>query len=882
MKAILSILFFLTFIPYVFSQSGIKGVVVNEAGETLPQAGIYIKNTSSGTSTNMDGKFEIKLEPGNYQIIFQYLGYQTQVQNIQVGDEMKNISVVMSAQTYTLSEVKVKSKGEDPSYSVIRRAIAMAKFYQNQIAEYQARVYVKGSGRVNKVPGIAKNYFKKEGFDPDQVYMIENISELKYIHPNKFSEKVISVRSTIPTEFPDPVGYFRSSFYQNKVATVVSPLASYAFGYYKFKLEGSFMEGDNLIHKITVTPRSNGDDVFQGSLFIVDNLWCIHSLDLTTYKEGFKIRVKQNYTEVTDKVWMPHNQGLFVTGSIYGFGIEANYVASLSNYKVKVNQKLTIPDEVIDEKTEPEKTRELKKIEMPGKNDTKKVEDLLAENKKVSRKDMRKLMKEYEKQEKKELELPQVDFERNQEVDTLAYKRDSLFWVDARPLPLSELEVKSYNKRDSIVKVEGFTSDKNEDDEKDGVTVSAGVKKKSGKNPLDDVLWGKTFKLDTAKKQTLRYHSPMEEIIFNTVEGYAGNLRLTYRNKISDKTTFTLSPVARYAFAREAFSGKGLAKLNWLNGDKKRMIQLEGGRYISQINQDNPVSLMLNTAATLMFKRNFVKLYERSYAELKTDFDLNDRLSIKIGAGWEERYQLRDTALTTYIEWRNRSFTSNQPYNIEVGTTDFPIHQAFITSISFKLRPEQRFYMRNGKKYKLDRKGPVFEAEYTKGWFGVLESDVDYDRAELKMIHNISWGARGKFQYQITAGKFLNNNRMAFVDFRHFMGNRIFVTVDNTSWRALDYYTFSTRDEYAEILTMYSFRKLGLTQFNFFRMYGLHEHIFLNTLITPKSENYTEAGYVLDNIFRFARLELYTSFRNYSFAEFGIRVGINVGFLKNQ
>ena len=126
--------------------------------------------------------------------------------------------------------------------------------------------------------------------------------------PNKVEEKVISIRTNGDNQGTSPAPYIQTSFYQDKINEVVSPLSKSAFIYYQFTFQGSFFDQDLLINKIKVTPRSRGEKVFEGYIYIIDDLWAIHSLDLKTSVLGFQIHAKQQYAPVADKVWMPVTQ----------------------------------------------------------------------------------------------------------------------------------------------------------------------------------------------------------------------------------------------------------------------------------------------------------------------------------------------------------------------------------------------------------------------------------------------------------------------------------------------------------------------------------------------------------------------------------------------
>ena len=52
----------------------LKGKIVNSKGLPVPFASVYEKNTTSGTSANSDGEFQLKLKPGKRSIIFKAIG----------------------------------------------------------------------------------------------------------------------------------------------------------------------------------------------------------------------------------------------------------------------------------------------------------------------------------------------------------------------------------------------------------------------------------------------------------------------------------------------------------------------------------------------------------------------------------------------------------------------------------------------------------------------------------------------------------------------------------------------------------------------------------------------------------------------------------------
>lgn len=96
-----------------------------------------------------------------------------------------------------------------------------------------------------------------------------------------------------------------------------------------------------------------------------------------------------------------------------------------------------------------------------------------------------------------------------------------------------------------------------------------------------------------------------------------------------------------------------------------------------------------------------------------------------------------------------------------------------------------------------------------------------------------------------------------------------------TGFRLLDYYRYSTQEQYLALGAHYHFRKFLLTRIPRLRMLGIQENIFFNYLTTPAVENYYEAGFGLDGILRVFRIEAAVAGRNDYHSGLGFRIGIS-------
>jgi hypothetical protein len=215
--------------------------------------------------------------------------------------------------------------------------------------------------------------------------------------------------------------------------------------------------------------------------------------------------------------------------------------------------------------------------------------------------------------------------------------------------------------------------------------------------------------------------------------------------------------------------------------------------------------------------------------------------------------------------------------NVELPSTSFNEHNAFTGEIGIVARPWQKYRIRNGNKYRADRTSPIFSLDYRKGFNNLFSSEIDYDLLELGIRQGYRLGIRGTLDVNLKAGKFLNNNKMYFMDYAHFYGNQtIFMTTDPVgSFRLLDYYKYSTRDQYFSANAHYHFRKFILSRIPKLRLLGVTESFFVNYLKTPSSKNYTEVGYGINGILRLFRLEFAAGFEDGSNVNQGFRIGIS-------
>lgn len=316
--------------------SYIKGLIKDTSGNPIPFASVAISGTTNGGTCNEEGLFEIKSEKP-LVLEFRAIGFQTKSLELKPGN---NHVVILESQNYLMKELVVKPGKRDPAYAIIREAQKKRKEHLKEIKSYKSRVYVKGLQRITKNPGkimgvkvdLGDSYDPKTGI----IYLSESISELSYLYPSRFKEKMTKskVSGSNKAFSYNQASDFIISFYENNIKlnflrsrSFACPIGDDAFLNYSYKLLGSYIENGQEINEISVRPRFPGSSCFTGKISIIENSWRIHSVDLYVSREAQiefvdTLRIKQIHKPLEDGRWFPMNTSFrFAFG---GFGLEGN------------------------------------------------------------------------------------------------------------------------------------------------------------------------------------------------------------------------------------------------------------------------------------------------------------------------------------------------------------------------------------------------------------------------------------------------------------------------------------------------------------------------------------------------------------------------------
>lgn len=344
----------------------IRGTVTDSKHKPLPFVSVYYQDTNTGTTTNENGYFELaKKNEATQTLVFQFLGYKTLQKKINSEHKISSLKIILIAESVLLKEVTISSK-TNPAHRIIRNAIKNRKNYLEKINAFTCDFYSKGVFGIKNAP--EKIFGQKIGnlggtLDSTRsgvVYLSETVSKIAYKHPNVFKETIIASKVSGNN---NGFSYNQASqvdfnFYKNTVeleSKVISPIATYAFNYYHYKLLGSFYENDFLINKIKVSPKHKTDNAFSGVIYIVEDEWAIYGLDLKINGAQMNapmlttISLKQTCNYNSDfKYWPILQQVIHFKFGMFGFNVAGNMTSVYSNYEFNPHfDKNTFTNEII-------------------------------------------------------------------------------------------------------------------------------------------------------------------------------------------------------------------------------------------------------------------------------------------------------------------------------------------------------------------------------------------------------------------------------------------------------------------------------------------------------------------------------------------------------
>lgn len=319
----------------LFGQFELTGKVIDETGATIPFVNVYVKDAAEQrTQTNVNGEYLLRLEPGEYFLIFQALGYEDREAYVAIRD--RNVIRDMQMFPERLKEyesVEIQAKKGNPGRDIIKKVVDIKDRIDHNQFPYSAEVYIKAKGETdyeekkkdntnkedddNEDPFAAEQKRKQaellkstkgkslveiqltRNFAPDN-----NVKEIRNGYSKRGWDGQLYFLTTAKSNF----NFFKNILYLNDLneSPVQSPISLAGILSYKYKLIEQVEENGHKYHKIKISPRSSATTTLTGHIWVQDSSWLVTELDLTLEKGNLFIydyfQIKQNFDVSSDSI----------------------------------------------------------------------------------------------------------------------------------------------------------------------------------------------------------------------------------------------------------------------------------------------------------------------------------------------------------------------------------------------------------------------------------------------------------------------------------------------------------------------------------------------------------------------------------------------------
>ncbi|WP_299117290.1 DUF5686 and carboxypeptidase regulatory-like domain-containing protein [uncultured Winogradskyella sp.] len=801
----LLIFFFITFSSIATAQ--VTGTVTDAKGEALPFVNILVENTYKGTTSNDDGYYELNVtEPKTYTIVYTFIGYKTIKKKVTIDKFPYNIDIALEEESVTLNEVVLDTE-ENPANAIIRQAIAQRKENLEKINSFKADFYSRGLIRIKDAPEkFMGQEIEIDGLDSTRTGII-------YL-----SETISKLQFLYPNKLKENITASKVSGDSNGFS--FNNASDVDFNFYNNTIEF----GNEIISPIANNAFGYYRYKLEG-IFYDERGNLINKVNVIPKRENDPVFSGSIY--IIEDQWTLYAVELDITGvqaripAADLLSIKQTFSYSEdNNFWALISQSLDFSYKFLGFKGDGRFTAVYSNYKF---------------NVPLTKKDFG----------------PEVVAFENE-----ANKKDTLFWNTIRPVPLTAEESTDYIKKDSIQLV------------KESKPYLDSIDRKNNKFKLSDIL-GYTYQ-NSHKNFRLGYNIPIGGIQFNTVQGYTAKTDFFFTKNYDDfKRFFRANASIQYGFSDERLRATGSLTYKF-NNTNRRILRLSGGVSAEQFNSANPITPFINSISTLFFEDNYMKLYDKSYLQLNYSEELFNGLRLFGQLSYERRKALFNTTDQVFINEDDDIYTSNNPLDeTAYRVAPFETHNILKANVTARINFGQKYLSYPDSKFNIGSDAyPTLVLSYEKG-FGATNSDYDYDQVKARLYQSFNIADKGRFRYNLRAGKFFDADDIAFMDYQHFNGNQTHVSTQGNYtnvFNNLPYYAGSTNDAYLEAHTEHDFNGflLGkvplLNKLNFNLVVGAH------LLSTPDFKPYQEYTIGVDNIgwgkWRFLRVDYVRSYQS--------------------
>ena len=574
---------------------------------------------------------------------------------------------------------------------------------------------------------------------------------------------------------------------------------------------------------------------------------------------------------------MPVSHKFEINIGIIGFKADAGYGSSVKYTEVRPNLSLQKPAALSADYSDRSSTNHNTSDTIIPKS-RQQINKIL-EKDKLSNRDTVKLSRLMEKESERSVndsgrKSLEIKDHTTQIVEKDANKRDSSYWANIRPIPLSDIEIRSLRISDSLKSAATFKERKT-----DSIPSAKNKKINKFSKTIHDIAFGHSWSDTTGFRFTNAGLINLKSISFNSVDGFNYGLNFVISKSWKNTNSFNFIPDFRWAFSRKQLMG-GIYTSYRFDKIRRSQFFIRAGSKSKDINNGGGINPFINALTSLLLKKNYLKLYDSRYFTLGYSSELVNGLTIELSSNYEDRRVLPNTTNFSFLE-SSEVYSDNIPVNAYLSSESNPInalrdqkHLDFMSKISYT--PFQTYRINKGVKIPASSAWPTFELSWQHGVndFSEITSGLRrFDMFRFEVSRNSSIGAFSNFIWRLRTAGFLDNRNLTFYDFFQINTQPFPVLLDNyeDAFMIPSFYSLSTPEFYVEGHLKYTTPYLLLKLLPGISNTLMRENLSLSYLGSRFHPNYTEIGYSISEILFLGELGVYVGFNDIKYKSVGFK-----------
>lgn len=305
----------LTVTAQVFNVSGT--VIDSVTKEKLAFVNIIVnEDRTYGTTTDIDGNFNMKSKNEIKELTFSYVGYKKKTLPVDFFSDRKN-KVTLSPESIELQEVVVHA-GENPAHRIIDSIVKHRKRNNPEMLDsysytiYDQMIITFDTTQINDTSLINLNKLVRD----NDIMVMETVSEQYHKRPNKNKREI---KANIIAGLQNPMYFFvldglqSTSFYEDFITVYeknyVNPITPGSKSRYFFGLESVMpTAGGDSLYTISFKPRrGTAFEALKGVMTITSDGWAIVNVkaEAADKSNTLDVKIQQLYSKINDSVWFP-------------------------------------------------------------------------------------------------------------------------------------------------------------------------------------------------------------------------------------------------------------------------------------------------------------------------------------------------------------------------------------------------------------------------------------------------------------------------------------------------------------------------------------------------------------------------------------------------